>query len=351
MKRVLIPVLVIGVLLLNITSFFGCVGPITPLDNPVLPPRGFFMGVLPTPAEEQSFEEVYAQAAEYVEFVSVWSSGTGAAGFWEYADKLKGWWGNTFLKDYIRGNDMFPVIQFSFMDKNEDGQLILKTPENLKDATLNDSAWRDLYKKSVLDVVTVSRPLYLSLGNEVNRWYETYGAEPGNPNGFQHFVSLYEEIYDEVKTISPDTFVFCVFSREIVSENREANLDVLEMFNPDKLDLLVFTSYPFALPEINRPSDIPDDYYLIAAQYLPGKPFGFSELGWPSSEEFGGEQAQADFLLDLSRNLTVDQGVDLHLFGYCWLHDLNENDTVGLIRYDGTEKLGYQTWKEISQSS
>ena len=123
------------------------------------------------------------------------------------------------------------------------------------------------------------------------------------------------------------------------------------MFNPDKLDLLIFTSYPFAIPGVNKPSDIPNDYYLIAAQYLPDKPFGFSELGWPSSEEFGGEEAQAEFLLRCSSNLTVDQGIDLHLFGYCWLHDLNENDTMGLIKYDDTEKLGYQTWIEISQLS
>ena len=30
-----------------------------------------------------------------------------------------------------------------------------------------------------------------------------------------------------------------------------------------------------------------------------------------------------------------------------WLHDLNEKDSIGLIKRDGTEKLGYQAWKEI----
>jgi len=80
---------------------------------------------------------------------------------------------------------------------------------------------------------------------------------------------------------------------------------------------------------------------------MPGKPFGFSELGWPSLDVFGGEKGQADFLLNVSNRLTIQQGINLHLFGYAWLHDLNEKDSIGLIKRDGTEKLGYQAWKEI----
>lgn len=70
----------------------------------------------------------------------------------------------------------------------------------------------------MLDVVRASKPLYLSVGNEVNRWYEKYGANSSSPNGFQHFVTLYEEIYDAVKELSPETKVFCTFAREIVAE-------------------------------------------------------------------------------------------------------------------------------------
>jgi hypothetical protein len=77
----------------------------------------------------------------------------------------------------------------------------------------------------------------------VNRWYEKYGVGENNPNGFQHYVNLYEEIYDAIKKLSPETKVFCTFAREIISENREADLSVLPMFKPEKMDLLVFTSY------------------------------------------------------------------------------------------------------------
>ena len=90
---------------------------------------------------------------------------------------------------------------------------------------MSDEEWRLQYKRAVIESVEAAKPAYLSVGNEVNRWYEKYGYE--EDNGFKHWVSLYEEIYNEVKTLSPETKVFCTFSREIVSENREADMNVL----------------------------------------------------------------------------------------------------------------------------
>jgi Tol biopolymer transport system component len=331
-----------------VLSFSGCVDPV---DEPVLPERGFFMGLLPMPSDNQDFQESYAQAAEFSECVPIWSSGTGAEGFWDYVDKLSGSWGKTFLNGYIRENGMFPLIHFSFMDKDASGNLILKTPDSLPDATLADESWRTLYKTSVLDVVDEIHPKYLSIGNEVNRWYEEYGISEGNPNGFQHFISLYNEIYDAVKSISSETIVFCVFSREIVNENKEADMTVLNLFDENKLDLLMITTYPYAVQGINLPSDIPSDYYQQVSDYFPSTPFGFSEIGWSSLDAFGGQQGQYDFLINLSTVLTKDLGINLHFFMYFSLHDLDEQDTVGLIKRDGTEKLGYDAWKAISDST
>lgn len=81
---------------------------------------------------------------------------------------------------------------------------------------------------------------------------------------------------------------------------------------------------------------------------MPGKQFGFSEIAWSSLDALGGEQAQADFIVQATGRLTRDKGINLHLFGWSWLHDLDENDAVGLIKFDGTEKLGYAAWKNIS---
>jgi hypothetical protein len=197
----------------------------------------------------------------------------------------------------------------------------------------------------VIESVEAAKPVYLSLGNEVNRWYEKYGWE--GENGFKHWVSLYEEIYDDVKELSPETIVFCTFSREIVSENKEADLSVIGLFDPEKLDILVLTSYPHSLAGVNRPRDIPADYYTKVLEMLPDKPVGFSEIMWPSMAEFGGEEAQADFLRQLEMELT--NGLDVEFIMWPWLSDLAEGDYTGLIHRDGTEKLGYEAWISLSK--
>jgi len=337
---------------------------VTPIDQPTLPPRGYYLGVLPTPAESQPLDSAYTQAAEFSEFVPVWAVGVGAQGFWDYPDALGGFGGSAIVGGLIRDRGMFPIIHFSFITTDTAALgLLLSTPASMPYATLHDSAWRAAYRDAVVAAVRKIRPLYLSTGNEVNRWYEQYGANPDNPNSFTYWVSLHNEIYDAVKAVSPSTIVFCVFAREIVDELREADMDVLNLFDPDKLDLLVFTSYPNAvkkdtagamLPDpVNRPADIPVDYYSRLESYMPGKPFGFSEISWPSENGFGGEQDQADFLSMAAGPLTVGRGVDLRMFGWCWLHNLINDFTraegsAGLIMRDGTEKTAYQVWKGLS---
>jgi hypothetical protein len=123
-------------------------------------------------------------------------------------------------------------------------------------------------------------------------------------------VSLYEEIYAAVKELSPETRVFCTFAREIVAEFREADLDVLTLFNPDTIVVLVFTSYPHAVQGFNRSHDIPDNYFGKVLDLVHGKTFGLSEHGWPSLDTFGGENGQADFLETVLTRLTTEQGIN-----------------------------------------
>jgi len=319
-------------------------GQVTPLDAPELPERGYFMGILATPSTGQSFAGAYSEAALYADFVPVWGK---PSPFYEMSSDLSGSWGDTFVGEYIRDNGMFPLIHFSFFGAG----ITLVKPPGMESATLSDPAWRSAYKTAILDAVRAARPLYLSVGNEVNRWYEKYGAAADDPNGFQNFVTLYEEIYDAVKALSNKTQVFCVFAREIVSEYREADLSVLSMFNASKLDLLAFTSYAYAVQSVNRPADLPDDYYSRALSYMPGKRMAFTELGWPSLDAFGGQQGQADFLAAVAGRLTEGQGVDLHMLAWAWLHDLDANDEIGLVEHDGTAKLAYSVWAALSEGA
>lgn len=340
---VLIAVVVLMLLTLHFLGFLWAEAErFSSPDSPYLFDRGYFMGILPTPSTQQSFAQAYEEASFTVDFVPVWGK---PSPFYAMASDLSGSWGDTFVQDYIRGKGMFPLIHFSFLGP----EVTLVVPPGMEGASLSDSDWRLAYKDAILETVKAVRPLYVSVGNEVNRWYEKYGAADGDPNGFQHFVTLYENIYDSIKEISMQIQVFCVFAREIVSENREADLSVLNMFNPSKMDILAFTSYVHAVQGINRPSDIPDDYYSKAAAYMPGKRVAFTELGWPSLEAFGGEQGQADYLADMVGRLTKDLGVNLYMLSWAWLHDLTLEDETGLKQHDGTVKAAYLLWQELSE--
>jgi hypothetical protein len=309
---------------------------VEPAEEEYSPDRGFLMGYLPTPGEGQDFDEVYAWASDSCDVVPIWGR---PSPFWEKAEDLGGSWGEIFVEQLTRGNGMAPLVHFSFIGED----MTLSAPPGTS-YTLSDTEWRLMYKRAVVETVEASRPRYLSVGNEVNRWYEKYGLD--GANGFTHWVSLYEEIYDEVKELSPETTVFCTFSREIVSEYREADMNVLDLFDPDKLDMLVLTSYPHSVQGVNRPSDIPSDYYSGVAERMPGKSFGFSEIAWPSMDAFGGEQSQSDFIASLL-GLTTGKGVDLKLLMWPWLHDLGETDFTGLIGFDGVEKAGLTKWMKL----
>jgi len=334
----LILVAVVAVVVLNSPKAPSTV---VPADSLAVPSRGYYMGFLPSLGEGQTFEQVYEQAGESAELIPIWGKPTP---FYDFASDLSGSWGSAFVETYVRGNGMVPLIHLSFIG----GNWTLAVPPGMEDATLSDLAWRQAYETSALDVVRASKPLFLSLGNEVNRWFEKYGAAEGDPNGFQNFVSLYHEVYDEVKKLSPQTNVFCTFAREIVPENREADLSFLSMFNQSKMDLLVFTSYPYAVAGIKSPSDLQSDYYSRALSYMPSKPFGFSELGWTSNDYFGGEEGQAEFLTLAAGSLTKGQGVDLRMLCWVWLHDLSQTDEVGLITLNGSERMAYQVWKALA---
>lgn len=311
---------------------------VEPKDHPELHPIGFHRGILPTPAAGEDLADTYKEASSYTQFVPVWGRPTP---FYDLPSDLGGSWGDLYVEDLIRGNGMFPLIHVNFHGQG----MSLISPPGISSPSLSDPEWRGEYRKAALDVVNASSPKYLSLGNEVNRWYEKYGDDPMDDHAFRHWVSLYEEIYDDVKALSPNTTVFCTFAREIVSENREANLSLMSMFDPDKLDIVVLTSYPHSVMGINSLSDIPDDYYSGAHDLIAMKPMGFSEIAWPSFSAFGGEAAQSSFIVDAVNRLTRDQGLELELIGWSWLTDLASDDRIGLRYMDGSEKSGLDTWR------
>jgi len=144
----------------------------------------------------------------------------------------------------------------------------------------------EAYWRAAVAVAQEFHPEYLGLGVEVNRYYER------SPEGFEDYVVVYHEVYDDVKRVSPSTKVFPIFQLEYMrgaarlsGREHKAHWELLSRF---KADLIGFTTYPFL--EYRSVAEIPAGYYAEIAQHTD-KPVAFTELGWPTASPHvqGGE--------------------------------------------------------------
>lgn len=223
-----------------------------------------------------------------------------------------------------------------------------------------DAAQRGNFQQVAIAIAERYRPPYVALGVEVNRFYEY------NPAEFEAFVAAYEEIYEAIKAVSPDTLVFPIFQLEMTkgggyllggSETREPQWELLSRFG-DRLDLAVFTTYSYL--DYPLPSDLPANYYSEIAAYTT-HPVAFTEIGWPSApfanapdSEYGGnEEEQAEFV---RRFFELTSDLDMALAVWSFPHDLGADSnpaftSVSLRHNDGTPKPSLAEWRSFVRGS
>jgi len=199
---------------------------------------------------------------------------------------------------------------------------------------------REAYKKLALDICKIYGAEYLALAIENNFHYKY------RPQDYDIWVEAYKEIYDQIKQEYPNTKVFVTFQYEMTKGlgrrywgDYPSQWEIIEKFG-DKLDLVVFTSYPEI--EYDSIDQMPEDYYSEIAQHTEKK-VAFTELGWQN----GDGRFIAKFL-DMTKDL------DLDFVMWIFMHDtkLIENNPfpgVGLREYDGTPKGAWYAWKELKQ--
>ena len=200
-----------------------------------------------------------------------------------------------------------------------------------------------IYRSRVLAFTDDYKPRYLGLGIEINSLYVK------SPTDFERFVLFYDEVYDTVKKVSPDTQVFTVFQLELMKglsmwgiEENEAHWDLIDRF---KSDLVAFTTYPglFYLD----PSSIPVDHYTEIRAYTT-KPIAFTEIGWHSEASPKGwessEQEQAEFVDTFFR---LTNGLDMKIEIWSFMYDpvtIEPFRSMGLRRGDGTARPVWNAW-------
>jgi len=200
-----------------------------------------------------------------------------------------------------------------------------------------------VYRSRVLAFAEEYQPKYLGLGIEINGLYVK------SPTEFEKYVPFYNEVYDAVKEISPETQVFTVFQLELMKgltmweiEEHEAHWELVNRF---KADLIAFTTYPGLF--YRDPSIIPEDHYTEIESHTT-KPIAFTEIGWHSEPSPQGwessEQEQAEFVTTFFR-LTNDLDVKIAIWSFMYDPETIEPFcSMGLRRDDGTARPAWDAW-------
>jgi len=230
--------------------------------------------------------------------------------------------------------------QYDYIPVIEVGHYIQESGELFR--PLNEEN-KQIYMDSTIEFVERYKPKYFGMGVEVNIFAKK------NPAAFEEFVPFYNEVYDAVKSVSPDTKVFTVFQLETVKGltmwEVEENVPQWDMIDRFETDIVAFTTYPGLF--YRGPSDIPEDHYTEIKLHT-SKPVAFMEIGWHSASSPVGwessEAEQAEFIekfFDLTGELNVE--VDIWTFMYD-LNGMEPFDSMGLFRSDGTAKPVWDVW-------
>lgn len=324
---------VLGLLLVIL---FGCAQQEIPPEQPPteLPPEtepepelSYYKGVsLSTRGDEyfvQFFEEA-KEAGNMVTWVGDWQ---------ELVDKKAPYT----LQGLSETYDYTPLIEVGYYTQGE-GVMIRPLTEETKQA----------YMESTIEFAEKYHPKYFGIGVEINIMKEK------SPEDYDEFVVFYNEVYDEIKKVSPNTKVFTVFQLEKmkgcefwIEKSCNSSNSHWELMDDFKTDITAFTTYPGLV--YMDPSDIPEDHYTEINEHT-SKPIAFLENGWHSEAYPPGwessEEEQARYIerfFELTKDLDVEVTIWSFMYGQGTIQPF---DTMGLRRPDGTAKPAWDSWIE-----
>jgi hypothetical protein len=231
---------------------------------------------------------------------------------------------------------IFVVDPLNGLDRREFKGL----PEDWEASFANPDV-RSAFRNFTIWVQEEFNPRYLGLASEINTYMDAHPADREN------YLSLYTEVYQEVKTRSPGTQVFVTFQWDdlnnmfpSVSEGRPAyrtNWDQVEVFEP-YLDLWVISSYPYFVYQ--HGGEIPADYYARLAE-ATDKPLAVAEGGFTSTRD---PSDQTEYLKAIHDQL----GDRLTFWVYLLLSDLNMDHIAEMMREQGLPEEDIQTLSQFA---
>ncbi len=234
------------------------------------------------------------------------------------------------------------AAQYDYIPIIEVGHYIQASGELIR--PLNEEN-KQTYLQSTIEFVKKYKPLYFGIGVEIDVFAEK------NPDAFGEFVPFYNEVYDEIKEVSPSTKVFTVFQLEKMKgltmwelEKSEPHFEMIDRF---KSDIVAFTTYPGLF--YKNPADIPADHYTEILAHTT-KPVAFTEIGWHSAASpLGWESSDEEQALFIRTffNLTKDLNKEVIIWSFMYDPDTIEPfNSMGLRMRDGSARPAWDVWMQ-----
>ena len=297
--------------------------------------RSVRVGELPNPTELEGPLDAIVASSVANDVTPVWG---GPTDWWEMRNWLnQDWGGQGTYVDLLRVNGVEPIVVLAAIT----GATKNVPPEctDDEDDDLSSQCFIDRLRQEAVDIAIDHEPLYMMIGNEVNTFWETHhGNRDGDPDDFEHFVDMFEEVRAEVVYFSPNTKVFPSFAYNRLV-HPAPDWAPVHAFDDTTVDLITFTTYPFMSDDtlFIIPSLIPDNYYYQAKLEFPNATFAFTEVVWSSEEYSGTEEEQAEFV-DLFFQLT--SAMDREFVAWGFLNDFE----IPMETSPGVWEMVYQDW-------
>ncbi len=282
-------------------------------------------GVSLSPRSEEHFGQFFEEATEAGEVV-MW------AGDWM---EIENGGAPIVVSGLASAYGYVPLVEVTYYTQGE-GELVRPlTGEN-----------RRIYRESTIAFAEEYRPEYFVMGIETDIMHEK------SPDDYYEFVEFYNEMYDEIKGVSPNTKVFTVFQLEKMKgcglwaeKSCNSSNSHWELIDDFKLDIVGFSTYPCLV--YKDPADIPEDHYAEINEHV-SKPIAFTENGWHSEAYPPGwessEEEQAEYV---ERFFGLTEDLDIEVTIWSFMYDpgtIKPFDSMGLRRDDGTARPAWDAW-------
>lgn len=193
-------------------------------------------------------------------------------------------------------------------------------------------------------------PEYMCVGQEINYVYDN-----NNVNDYNAFVSELLGLYNQIKTISPNTICFPSFAYEPI---RATHQEFLFDDFKDSVPFLPITSYPLKAFDIysgylyEYPKDIPSNYWDVSD--ITKKDIFITETGWSTCPHFKGSRQQQVDYVDKIYKLIRNNNKVKKVVWILLMDVVNENTisdgeypgTMGFFTINGEEKPAWRLVKD-----